>query len=162
MISLKDPETPPPPIPPGYMLLTEKQHFELTQQAAKAKAEEMFGELLAGHAQDYQHTQQALLLVMQEIETAGEGLTEVRRLRAEAERVARQRRRIGRLTTRSDIRRELADLYRETYAGGVEDGRHFTRMAYMLDCLARLAAKDPKPRVKGTGKAEKAGQSAAE
>ena len=149
MISLHDPETPPPPVPKGYLVLTEQQHFELTQQAAKARAESLLDDLLEDSKRgDFEHIRNTLHLVMQEIEHTGAGLAEVRRLRAEAERTARNRRRVGRLSTRADIRRELGDLYRESYAAGPEDSRHFTRMAYMLDCLARLAAADPKPRKK--------------
>lgn len=56
----------------------------------------------------------------------------------------KKRAQIGPLSTPSLIRKEMAALYRESYAYGLEGSRYFTRLMYMLDCLQRAAQSERK------------------
>ncbi len=71
----------------------------------------------------------------------------------------RQTRKVGALTTRALVRKELGILYREAHAalpvaGETVDPRNYTRLAYMLDCLARLTTDTPNAENTGQGDTE--------
>ncbi|MGE3771196.1 MAG: hypothetical protein AB7G06_09635 [Bdellovibrionales bacterium] len=49
------------------------------------------------------------------------------------------RRNVSKLSSFSAIRREMAAIYRESYAHGTDAAPYYTKLMYMLDCIMRAA-----------------------